>query len=157
MQEYSVDAVTAAFSRQRMAPYLDQCGGDLDNALELYAWSAQMSAALFELIAHLEVAVRNSIDRALTNHFGDEAVGIPWFLRRPPMTDNAIDQIEYVREKLRARGRENRHQIIANLNFGFWSGLLGSEYEDLWRSCLHHAFPLSGGRRKTVGPTLEAI
>lgn len=116
-----------------------------------------MSAALFELISHLEVALRNAVDRTLSAHFADERVGIPWFLRRPPMTRGALDQIELIRDRLRGSGRDNRHQIIANLSFGFWSGMFGKDYDELWRECLHQAFPHADGKRKTVGPALEAV
>lgn len=116
-----------------------------------------MSAALFELISHLEVALRNAVDRTLSAHFSDDRVGIPWFLRRPPMTASASEQIELIRDRLRGSGRDNRHQIVANLSFGFWSGMFGKDYDELWRECLHKAFPYGDGRRKTIGPALEAV
>lgn len=102
--------------------------------------------------------MRNSIDGALAEAFREESCGIPWFLLRPPMTPNTMRSIDEVRERLRNQRRETRHQVIAGLSFGFWSGLLlHAEYEDLWRKALHRAFPYSGGRRKTVGTQLEAI
>ncbi|CAM3667225.1 hypothetical protein KIPE111705_19655 [Kibdelosporangium persicum] len=58
---------------------------------------------------------------------------------------------------LRAQGKESRHQIIAGLSFGFWSGLLGPKYEELWRDCLHKAFPYSSGKRKQVSVAVERV
>jgi hypothetical protein len=43
------------------------------------------------------------------------------------------------------------------LNFGFWSGLLGPKYEELWRDCLHRAFPNSSGKRKQVAVAVERV
>ncbi|EME57473.1 hypothetical protein [Amycolatopsis decaplanina] len=62
-----------------------------------------------------------------------------------------------VRERLRPQRKETRHQIIAGLSFGFWSGLLGPKYEELWRDCLHRAFPNSSGKRKQVAVAVERV
>jgi hypothetical protein len=125
--------------------------------MALYAWAGQMASSLFELVAHLEVMVRNAMDDALADHFDDAGCGIPWFLRTPPATAEIGDAVERVRDRLRQQNRDTRHQIIAGLTFGFWSGMLGRKHEELWRSALRHAFPRSDGTRKQVGVELEAI
>jgi hypothetical protein len=140
-----------------MGPYVTAAGGDDERALELYEWSARMASAAFETVAHLEVLVRNSIDGALAEHTNEQQCGIPWFLRRPPMNEESEAVIATVRDRLRPLGRDTRHQIIAGLSFGFWAGMLGRKYEDLWRTSIRHAFPASGGSRKTVSNELEAI
>jgi hypothetical protein len=53
--------------------------------------------------------------------------------------------------------QETRHQIVAGLSFGFWTGLLGPKYEELWRECLHKAFPNSSGKRKQVSVAVERV
>jgi hypothetical protein len=58
---------------------------------------------------------------------------------------------------LRPQGKECRHQIVAGLSFGFWSGLLGPKYEDLWRETIHRAFPNAAGRRKQVAVAVERV
>lgn len=155
--EFSADNVRALLSPDRLRPYLDRSDGDPEKALELYEWSARMSAAAFETVAHLEVMMRNSIDAALSDHYADAACGIPWFLRRPPMNDDTEASIDSVRQRLRPLSRDTRNQIIAGLSFGFWSGMLGKRYEDLWRACLRKAFPHSAGDRKQVTAAVEAI
>jgi hypothetical protein len=154
---YSADQIRLLVSPQRMAPYLRQCDGNSDRALRLYEWSSRMSAAAFETVGHFEVLLRNAIDRALSDHFAERDRGIPWFLLHPPMSEETSATIAAARDRLRPIGHDSRHQIIAGLSFGFWSGMLGSRYEDLWRSALRHAFPYSPGNRKAVSAPVEAI
>lgn len=154
---YSADQIRLLVSPQRMAPYLRQSDGNPDRALRLYEWSSRMSAAAFETIGHFEVLLRNAIDQALSDHFAEGDCGIPWFLLHPPMSEETSATIAAVRDRLRPIGHDSRHQVIAGLSFGFWSGMLGSRYEDLWRSALRHAFPYSPGNRKAVSAPVEAI
>ncbi|MFK3669035.1 hypothetical protein ACI2IX_02600 [Leifsonia aquatica] len=154
---YSDEAIRALLSPQRLAPYIDRSQGDAVRALTLYQWSARMSGAAFETVAHLEVILRNSIDNALREFTAEDECGIPWFLRRPPMNDETESSISAVRDRLVPLARDTRHQIVAGLSFGFWSGMLGRRYEDLWRSAIRHAFPGSTGSRKQVATAVEAI
>ncbi|WP_210742367.1 hypothetical protein [Nocardia veterana] len=153
--DYSQTQVWDLLSAPRMAPYLTAAGGDRALALSLYEWSARTVAASFEVLAHTEVLLRNSLDSALREHFQESVRGIPWFLI--PLNDNVSTAVHAVRERLRQQDREHRDQIVAGLSFGFWSGLLGTKYEQLWRDCLHRAFPHSSGRRKEVSAALDGV
>ncbi|MGW7536525.1 hypothetical protein [Amycolatopsis sp. NPDC054798] len=144
-------------SEPRMAPYLAESGGDRDLALDLYAWSARMSSAAFLTVGHLEVLLRNALDRCLREHFREDDCGIPWFLLQVPGGDYVEQAVSAVRQRLRALHQETRHQIVAGLSFGFWTGLLGPKYEQLWRECLRHAFPHSNGTRKQVVVAAERV
>jgi hypothetical protein len=154
---YSAERVRDLLSPHRLGPYLEQSDGDPERALELYEWSGRMASAAFETVAHLEVIMRNSIDGCLEREFDEGAWGIPWFLRHPPMNEETDVAVETVRARLRPLNRDTRHQIVAGLSFGFWSGMLGRRYEDLWRSAIRRAFPNSTGARKQVATELEAI
>ncbi|WP_194834053.1 hypothetical protein [Nocardia sp. XZ_19_369] len=144
-------------SEPRTAPYLRASNGDRAAALALYLWSARTAAASFEMLGHLEVLLRNALDGALRDHCDEHSCGIPWFLLPTPGGEVVSNAVEVVRTRLRPQGRETRDQIVAGLSFGFWSGLLGVKYEQLWRDCLHHAFPNSSGRRKQVASALEGV
>lgn len=52
-------------SAGRFSTYLTAAGGDRSRALDLYEWSACMSAAIMHDLAHLEVAIRNAYSGAL--------------------------------------------------------------------------------------------
>lgn len=153
----SSTAVAKHLSESRLAPYLRHADGDLDKALELYKWSTRMSMSMFGLISHLEVMLRNAMDAALSNEFRDNECGIPWFLRNPPTTTAMSDAVDVVRDRLRGQNKDTRHQIIASMSFGFWTGMVGPKYEDLWRTTLHKAFPGSSGKRKDVMKELESL
>lgn len=144
-------------SEPRMAPYLRGAGHDKTKALALYEWSSRTSAAAFEVVGHFEVLLRNAIDRCLRVHFREEQCGIPWFLLPTPGGEYVAETVTAVRERLRPLHKESRHQIIAGLSFGFWSGILGPRYEGLWRDCLRRAFPNSSGDRKQVAVAIERV
>ncbi|MFW6722783.1 hypothetical protein ACHZ98_21990 [Streptomyces sp. MAR4 CNY-716] len=159
-----------ALSEPRLAPYM-KIAQDRRDALALYEWSARTASAAFEVVGHLEVLLRNAMDAYLREHFGEEERGIPWFLlSAPPGGEHVIGAVTAVRQRLQQQEislqgrqpacrsiRESRHQIVAGLEFGFWTGLLGSKYEDLWRGCLHRAFPNSSGKRKSVSTAFERV
>lgn len=111
----------------------------------------------FEAVGHLEVLLRNAVDAQLSRYAGEKECGIPWFLLPSIAGDHVSNSVESVRVRLRPLAMETRDQIVAGLSFGFWSGLLGPKYEDLWRACLRHAFPNSSGRRKDVAVAVDAI
>jgi len=155
--EADTDAVLNLIPAPRLAPYLALTGGDPARALALYEWGAHVAAAAFEDVAHLEVLLRGSMDGVLRAHFREAERGIPWFLSPVPGVEYAVVASGYVRERLRQEGRETRDQIVAAMSFGFWSGMLGPGYEELWRSCLHRAFPGSSGRRSEVAAAAEGV
>lgn len=144
-------------SAPRLKPYQEQTPSDED-ALELYVWVHRIVSACFELVAHLEVGMRNAIDKSLRDHFEQEAGSIPWIFQQPLVNDQMKEAIGATRDRLPASQRNNRNQIVASLSFGFWSGLLGNKHDELWKQCLHRAFPHAHqGRRKSVSIELEAI
>jgi hypothetical protein len=155
--EVDVSVVWNILSEPRMAPYLEDTAGDKTMALRLYEWSARISSAAFEVVGHLEVLLRNALDHCLRQHFREDQCGIPWFLLPTPGGEHVADAVATVRERLRPQRQESRHQIVAGLSFGFWSGLLGPKYEELWRDCLHRAFPNSSGKRKQIAVAVERV
>jgi len=115
----NVPAVWSMLSEPRMTPYLRIARDSQRDALTLYEWSARTSAAAFEVVGHLEVLLRNALDRQLRDHFREDKCGIPWFLLPTPGGEHVSDAVAAVRERLRPLGKESRHQIVAGLTFGF--------------------------------------
>lgn len=152
----SPEYIFEAFPAKRMEPFLKAAQGDKVQALELYKWNVRMSAASLELIAYVEVILRHAIDRTLRDHSGEDSCGIPWFLRERYISKKDAEKIVSVRRTLADMGKETRDQIIAGMEFGFWSNLLSDE--DLWRKALYKAFPdARSGRRKDISRLLEQI
>lgn len=156
----SPEAIHGWFSESRMRPYLREADGDQETALRLYKWNAELSAACFEVMSHLEVLIRNALDGCLQDHLKEATCGIPWFLmpiNSGPAQTRISTSIETTRLRLRAQKKEMRPQIIANLSFGFWTNLLGTPHEELWRHSLHSAFPYSSGKRKDVAAACTSL
>lgn len=142
-------------TRERLTPYLEEADGDLERALELYVWASRMSAACFTTVAHLEVFLRNTIDHTLREVFEESRIGIPWFLHHTSLMTGHEAAVNGVRERLGAR--ESRDQVVANLSFGFLSGMFSTRHDELWKHGLHRAFPHGPGLRKDIAMPVEAI
>jgi hypothetical protein len=52
-------------SPERLHPYLTVAHGDLDSALALYAWNANLSAAISKTVGHVEIILRNALHNNL--------------------------------------------------------------------------------------------
>jgi len=128
--------------------------GDRARGLDLYEWNAAVSAAVLHDLAHLEVALRNVYDRALSvaatprgrhwtavprQHFG------PVIKRASDgssydANDKPRQQIAYA---MRSAGGPAAPpgKVIAELSFGFWRYLSTSAHEvPLWLPHLRHGF-----------------
>ncbi|NHM13599.1 hypothetical protein [Xiamenia xianingshaonis] len=64
-------------SAERFAPYLADCGGDVEQALSLYEWNVLLGQVLMRDISHFEVALRNAYDRVMRNFWDG---GAHWLL-----------------------------------------------------------------------------
>lgn len=59
-------------SSQRMKRYLTACNHDTRKAMTLYRYNLQISQEMFTIVSCFEVALRNAIDRKLTENLGTE-------------------------------------------------------------------------------------
>ncbi|WP_394275828.1 hypothetical protein [Luteococcus sp.] len=156
MEQEPVRAMLSALPRARLSSFFEEAQGDPDLTLSLYQWHSEMAAAAFELVGHLDVLLREALDRVLREHTREAERGIPWFLC-DPYRHVGSDAVEVVRERLRPQGRETRDQIVAGLSFGYWTGWLSVRHEELWRSVLRHAFPNGNGTRKQAALLADQI
>lgn len=114
-------------SRPRLERYRPEDRDDLETAVN-YLWNVALSESMLQGIAALEIAMRNAIHNALTQHIGTEY----WFqaVLRP-------NEMKMVDDVWRILSRRHQHppapgKIIADLTFGFWPMLFATEYHDLW-------------------------
>ncbi len=161
------DAATAAelsvdhISEQRLRPYAAATSGDTAKAVQLYAWGRKLSAAFFHDIAVLEVALRNSIDRALSATYTDE-----WFRLSAALFDaRTYGQLAAAWDGLPGRFLTAHHssgtikgRLIAGCMFGTWVSMLDAggstgldgpcaraDHDLVWtRDLLLTAFPGAG-------------
>ena len=132
----------------RLGSYLEDCGNDLDRALDLYAWNAQIAAAFLEDLGRLEVVLRNCFDEALTAYTTSDALPLSWFDQGPLFPGRGGSRALKVIKKAKRRASNNgklviHHSgVISDLPFGFWRFLCSSHYHTtMWVPALAAQFP----------------
>lgn len=111
-----------------------------DQALKLYAWNAQVSAAFFAPLHFCEVVLRNAVSEALEKKYGSNW---PWnttFERSLPNPERGYSPR---RDLIGARnGQNTTGKVIPELKLVFWEKLLTRRFDDrLWTPFLHTVFP----------------
>ena len=97
--------------------------------------------ALYPSLQILEIALRNTLDRVLTDKYGTTR----WFEPpRSPLARWEQTAVEKAREAIEKRSKTvTPGRLVAELNFGFWTSLLDRRYEHgqiLWPGLLKPAF-----------------
>ena len=132
----------------RLATYEAACGGDVAQAMRLYAWNIEASAALWGGFSVLEVCLRNAMSLQLEAYTKQA----DWW-NSPRVKLRAEQQAAVTTASSNSPG-----QVVSSLTFGFWSSLLANRYhQQLWVPSLHLAFPYLVGRRGTAHQDLEHL
>lgn len=144
-------ALDKAITPVRMSTYMHSAGHDPVFARRLYVWDRDVAVALLADIAILEVALRNALNDQLTS-----AYGAHWYHLDIGFDGRTRENLARAWNDL-PQGRKTPGHLVARLMFGFWRDLLSAggyvgkepqrfptDYESLWRTVFHHAFP--GGR-----------
>lgn len=148
--------LTRLLNTDRLATYLRACAGDNDEALRLYAWNIEVASAFWGSFNVLEVALRNVIHNELSTLAGREdwwnaQIGLHQF-ERHRVTD-AIAAAQRAKGSAVVPGH-----VVAELSFGFWTGLLANRYHQrLWVPALHAAFPHLVGPRRELHRKQESL
>lgn len=128
------------FSTERMTKYFNRYPENDELAILHYHCNIELSESFYPTISMLEVALRNSLNRELTEHFGTE----DWYLRIESEVGlrNLKNEINTAKRHIVNRGETiTASKVVAELTLGFWVRLLNAEYERvLWKS-LRKAFP----------------
>jgi hypothetical protein len=138
---YSTDALSnlrETISRARLFPYMKAAQADLSMAIQLYEYNSLLSAGLYGVLQALEIAFRNSsLNKTLTAEIA------PDWCDRSPLRAGEIKSVKEAKDKIIRRNEAiTPGRVVAELNFGFWTFLVSSEYEKiLWVPHLHKAFP----------------
>lgn len=148
-------------SSQRLAPYMTETSGDRDKAIKLYDWDRDLSAAFFRDISILEVALRNSIDRALCKKYGElwyQSSAILFDSRTFKQISKAWCSLPAEHQSYDAKNRKVRGRLVAACTFGVWVNILDkggktdlrgpcakADHDRVWdRGTLLEAFPGAG-------------
>jgi hypothetical protein len=126
------------FSIERLTSY--RIEGENDTAyLPRYLWNMALSKSFYPSLQSLEVAVRNSIHYAISEGLNNNF----WFEDHELITKSELTTIADAKQILVRHNKSiEPGRIIAELNFGFWTALFNSRYEQiLWPRFLKTAFP----------------
>ncbi|RMC62511.1 Abi family protein [Sinorhizobium meliloti] len=144
-------------SADRFGTYLRWAGGDRNKAIALYTLNALLSESLHLPLHMLEVALRNRIHQVMSRAHGETWFDMPEHQLNPTQAD----MIAKARKDLGEQGKgDTPARIIAALTFGFWTAMLGKEYENLWQTTLKDIGKREDGkglRRKDFTRSLSSI
>ncbi len=138
-------AVKGALSAPRLGTYEAATSGSpqLACALALYAWNAQVSAAMLAPLHLCEVVIRNAVSDALTAAHGARW---PWdagFLRSLPADSPNSDSPRRDLASARA-GKLTLGKVIPELKFVFWQTMFTKRFDArLWQHHLGTVLPHS--------------
>lgn len=139
-------ALRRSISPDRLERYLVKTGDNLDAALDLYERNTLISEAFYTPLQGMEVCLRNRLDIAMTDVFGER-----WLASgAAPLANHATRWVDQaISETGKPRAEVPHGKVVAELRFAFWVSLLGSAYDStLWRKALHKAFSSTAPRRR---------
>lgn len=110
-------------SSNRMTRYLTACRGDTRMAMTLYRYNLQISQEMFTIVSCFEIALRNAIDRKLTDNLGAdwlrdsiESEGI----FTTPILRKTREIITLALKKLQHSHSYSHSKLLAEMDFGIW-------------------------------------
>ena len=126
--QVSLSQLEVWVSQARLAKYRDAT-----DPVALYVWNAELGAAVFELIGHVEVLLRNAITATLVPKSGT----LPWY-DDPFYRFNHQTLQDITKAKARAGGGGRivtPDRVVSELTFGFWRYMLSATYQaTVWPS-----------------------
>lgn len=147
-------------SGPRLAHYLAACDGRQYQAVILYEWNATLASTFWESLGHVEVALRNAIDRRLAQRHRrrlrsslwvfDDARELGRDARGHGRHNHPYLEIQEAQKRVRRNHkRVDGNQIVSELPFGFWHQMLSKQQTFLWPD-LAAAFPGAPDRARAT-------
>lgn len=147
----AAQAIKATLSTPRIETYKAATLGDptLSSALVLYAWNAQVSAALLAPLHICEVSIRNAISDAIAAAHGPQWPWSAGFVRSLP---NPVVGYNARSDLLSSRiNKTTTGQVIADLKFVFWQTMFTSRFDArLWTHHLRKVLPYADDTKTTA-------
>ena len=148
-----LDALERTLSVARLESYVALARGNRLTAIKLYERNTALSQSLYGALQGLEIAIRNAFHTTLSKGLVDRE----WYESYPL----ALPQMNQLRRAKSALQQQNRQsapgRIVAELSFGFWTGLTGPGYATLWNTHLVKAFPCRTLQRTEAHQRLDGI
>lgn len=155
--------IKQVLSISRMSTYEHAVLSDVafSDALELYAWNAQISAAMLAPLHICEVSIRNAVAEAIQCQYGDLWPWSTGFERSLPNSGryNSKQDLFNARNNQRTIGK-----VIPELKFVFWQKMFTGRFDQrLWHNHLDQVLPnldvtlVLGSKRQKVFTELEQV
>ena len=131
-------------SHSRLVGYLGSTDGDRRLAVRLYEWNLRASGAFYELLADVELVLRNCIHEQMSRWSERDGLDPDWFVSRIDYLDHrARADLEIAVKRIEKSGNPlNTDRLVTELGFGFWRFLLTNRYRGtLWTHAIRFAFP----------------
>jgi hypothetical protein len=123
-------------SQPRWLSYQRQANDDDERILACYLWNIQLCEALYPSLHLVEVVLRNQMDAIISQHFGEA-----WLSEHSPLLADT-EQTHITKAKSKLKPTTTRGHLVAELPFGFWTGLFRKHYRNtLWHQCIKATFP----------------
>lgn len=131
-------------SEERMSRYVQSCGGDTRKAMTLYRYNLQLSQELFTIISCFEIALRNAINKELTNRLGSEWLKdsiLPGGMFSIRNTHKTCEIITKSYQRLLHEQSYTHTKLIAEMEFGVWKYMFSPVQFNQTGRVLLHVFP----------------
>ncbi len=134
-------ALETSIGADRLAGYVAAAGGDAVAALDLYLWNTSVSAACFEDLSLLEVALRNACHEQLRAWHVAQGQATPWYFMTGLEPRHMADIAQARQRVQQGRNEESEGRVVSELTLGFWRLLHAKVYEHtLWKDVLRFAY-----------------
>lgn len=131
-------------SHDRIYRYLLACNGNKRKALLLYRLNIKASLEMFAIVGAFEIALRNSIDRVMSEHFGQDWLRnaiLPGGIFDIPQCRDHARIIRSAYDKLRRNGLYTHTHLLSKMEFGIWKYMFSGPQFRATNRILLKAFP----------------
>jgi len=155
-QQDFLKAFTKGCSSERLRKYRQDRDSD-GTVIARYLWNMRLSEALYPTLQALEVTLRNSLHDAVTTKYARaDWYNIPNLLE-PFGAREVVTAVAKLTDAARKKGLQpvalhTPGRVVAELTFGFWTGLFSAEYETnrrLWPALIVLVFPQAPRRSRS--------
>lgn len=132
----------AVLSPPRFGTYLRETGGNRHQAMELYCWNTDVSAAFYVMLQFCELAIRNGAVEAVEKAFGANWHLNQGFVYTLPVLSSGRGYQPRNDLQSCARRLPTAGKVVAELKFAFWQHLfVRGQQARVWDPHFSTAFP----------------
>ena len=138
----TIAAITKTISQPRLGRYMPAAKGDIQRALRLYLWNAQLCQEFYIPTQLTEIAFRNVLAAGLETRFGATWYKAPSVVSvLPHRLQDELKRAERAEFKSHGTAMTTGH-IVSSLSLGFWVHLTSINPRRLiWKGSVISLFP----------------